>query len=141
MTNSGAYVLRLELLEATEVSVGAFGPIKFQPGWYLYTGSARRNLRQRVDRHLTGRAALRWHIDYLRTAPGVVARGAILFPKVGECPLNRALGRLADSAPIPGFGASDCRRGCPAHLWFSHTPVGLTAIAGLRRRSQCVGAC
>jgi Uri superfamily endonuclease len=33
-----------------------------------------------------------------------------------ECGLIGALLASGASAPIPGFGASDCRSGCPAHL-------------------------
>jgi Uri superfamily endonuclease len=133
---SGLYVLRLELLDAVAFRVGALGRFELAAGWYLYTGSAQRNLQQRVQRHLAGPAVRRWHIDYLTTSPWVRPRGAVLVGPGSECWLNRAIGRLAPHAPVPGFGASDCRHGCPAHLWYAPERVPLATIAGLRRRSR-----
>jgi Uri superfamily endonuclease len=55
---------------------------------------------------------LRWHIDYLLDAPGVRVVGVVRSRR-GECALNRATaGRVLDV----GFGASDCRAHCGAHL-------------------------
>jgi len=41
------------------------GQIPFPAGWYVYTGSARNGLAQRVGRHLRHNKRKHWHIDYL----------------------------------------------------------------------------
>ncbi|MDC7789088.1 GIY-YIG nuclease family protein [Rhodoplanes sp. TEM] len=84
------------------------------PGRYLYCGSARGpgGLRARIARHLRRRKTLRWHVDRLTTRGTVIAVWAV--PDGDECALAGALAGLP--VPIPGFGASDCRR-CPSHLF------------------------
>jgi Uri superfamily endonuclease len=94
------------------VQIGRLGEFCFAAGCYVYTGSARRNLEQRIARHLRCEKRLRWHIDYLLAAPGVRITGVERSPD-GECELNR---RSAGTMPVPGFGASDCRQGCGSHL-------------------------
>jgi histidyl-tRNA synthetase len=56
--------------------------------------------------------SVRWHIDRLTVAGGVP--GAWAFAGGCECDLAALLAHLP--VPVPGFGASDCRR-CPAHLF------------------------
>ena len=98
-------------------------------GWLVYTGSARRGLDARVARHLRRRKPLHWYVDVLTSHPLVTVAAAWLYPDVGgavtECALNRATAALPGaSLPAPGFGASDCRARCPAHLLgFAVRPV------------------
>ena len=132
--DSGLYVLLLELERPLALKEGALGRVAFPAGWYLYTGSARRGLSKRVARHLARKKAVRWHIDRLTTEPAVRPLGALLFPPdgLGECALHQAVGRLiGGTAPVPGFGSSDCRARCPAHLWHSARPVSLDFTAGV----------
>ncbi len=141
---AGVYLLVLELPRPITLRVGALGRFGFQRGWYVYAGSARRGLRARVERHLAPAKPLRWHVDYLTTAHGVQRVGALLVAEgtASECSLNRAAGALLGGAvPAPGFGASDCRAGCPAHLWFSPgplSPAGLAEALGLAARSSAI---
>ena len=67
--NSGLYVLVIELVEHARIRVGALADLDLEPGWYVYTGSARRNLRQRVERHRRPKNRIRWHIDYQTSHP------------------------------------------------------------------------
>ncbi len=133
MFDSGLYVFVMRLKTADLIQVGALGSFYFPAGWYLYTGSARRNLHSRVERHWHLKKAVRWHIDYLSTALYSEPVGAVVLPAeagLSECELNRRIGRLiAGQTTAPGFGSSDCREGCPSHLWFSPAPVSLLAVA------------
>ncbi len=132
--NSGLYVLLLEVVAPTSVRVGALGTLDFPAGTCLYVGSARRNLRQRVERHLAATKKVRWHVDYLTTHPGVRVVGAVLVTgsKATECGLNRKVGRgVAGAVPLPRFGASDCRAKCPAHLWWREEAVSLEEVAAM----------
>lgn len=122
-----AFVLRQPARDLS-IRVGALGAIGFVCGYYCYVGSARRNLRARLSRHLrTRQKRLHWHIDYLR--PHTEPAGVVWWLQhVGgtECGLSRQVARLAD-ASVPGFGCSDCS--CASHLhYFADDP-----IARLRR--------
>ncbi len=133
MFDGGLYVFLMRLTEPQSVQVGALGLFNFPEGWYLYTGKAKRNLAKRVERHWSLKQKLRWHIDYLATLPGSEPVGAIVIPGsagISECDLNQKIGRkFGGQVPAAGFGASDCKGGCPAHLFFSRTPVSLLAMA------------
>jgi Uri superfamily endonuclease len=129
---------------AIRVQVGRLGMFRFPAGTYVYTGRAARGLRARVRRHLRGchgrtgreasgcthgrsrRAGTRgtgqdrvpakfWHIDYLLARREVhVERVVLASPDPGnECAVNQT---VRGTAVVAGFGASDCRQRCRAHL-------------------------
>lgn len=122
----GAYLLELFLPEQVEITVGRLGRVCFPAGALFYQGSARGSggLRGRLGRHLQPGRAIHphWHLDYVlglaqkRTVAYVVQLGAA--PAVSlECRWSQALAQIPGSCvPLAGFGASDCRAGCPAHL-------------------------
>ncbi|MBM4083927.1 MAG: GIY-YIG nuclease family protein [Planctomycetes bacterium] len=117
--DAGAYQLVIEVRRTACVRIGRLGRFRFEPGRYVYCGSARRNLSARLARHRRKRKPLRWHIDYLRAHPSVRVLGTKTFAlgTATECSLARkALARPGARIPAPGFGASDCREGCPSHL-------------------------
>lgn len=107
-----SYQLLLLVTAPLQCRVGRLGEFAFPIGHYVYTGSAKRNLEARIARHLRRDKALRWHIDYLLASPGVrivdVARS-----RRGECAWNRAVG---GEIVCVGFGSSDCKSHCGAHL-------------------------
>ena len=111
----GAYVLVLRLAEVQTLDLPRLGNPVLPAGRYAYCGSARGpgGLAARVGRHLRREKAVRWHIDRL-TAIAAIER--VLWQVGGEeCDLVSRLTGAGASAPIPGFGSSDCRA-CPAHL-------------------------
>jgi Uri superfamily endonuclease len=114
---TGVYQLWIELVRPISIRIGRLGRFRFPPGWYVYTGSAKRNLPARVARHCQRSKKLRWHIDYLLANRHAHIRQVLTRPwrPGGECRWHRATA-LAPGAtiPVPGFGSSDCR--CPAHL-------------------------
>ncbi len=113
------YQLWIELRRPVKVRVGALGVIHFTKGTYIYTGRATRGLRARVLRHVRGAQHLHWHIDYLLAQRSArVERVALASTNPDdECRVNRATGSGGRIA-VPRFGASDCRNGCPGHLWW-----------------------
>ncbi|AAU91348.1 conserved hypothetical protein [Methylococcus capsulatus str. Bath] len=112
-----ATVYQLDILLTAEarITVGRLGEFLFPAGRYVYTGSARRKLDARIRRHLSRNKKLRWHIDYLLMVGAAEVVGVRLFED-GECAVNQATEGIVVA---PGFGASDCRRGCGSHLKFS----------------------
>ena len=107
-----SYQLLIELPQPVRCCVGQLGEFDFPAGHYRYTGSAQRAFEARIARHLRQEKTLRWHIDYLLAASGA----HIVHVKRSrrpECDLNQA---TRGQVLVAGFGASDCRAGCGAHL-------------------------
>lgn len=116
----GTYLLLLYLAQRADLPIGRMGVQPFQPGWYLYVGSAfgSGGVRGRVRHHLAPVRRPHWHIDYLRAAAGVEE----IWYRFGGLSLEHRwateLGMQAGvQIPAARFGASDCR--CAAHLFYS----------------------
>jgi Uri superfamily endonuclease len=112
---AGVYCLVLWLPRARSVAFSRRATGRFPRGWYVYTGSARRNLLPRLLRHLRRRKPRHWHIDHLRAVSSL--RQIWVWPWTGgaECRMSTMIRHLPHATcPVEGFGASDCR--CLAHL-------------------------
>ena len=84
-------------------------------GWYVYVGSAKRNLAARLARHLRHEKRVHWHIDYLRGLASVEEIWLWRWTEGAECRTNARIQALAGAiVPWKGFGSSDCA--CVAHL-------------------------
>jgi Uri superfamily endonuclease len=117
--------LLIPLPRPHRLTIGRLGVVAFPTGDYLYLGSAcgPGGLRARLGRHLSASRRPRWHIDGLLA----VARPAGLYylahPPFDEqtikpeCSWSQAMTSLPGACiPASGFGSSDCRSGCRAHL-------------------------
>jgi Uri superfamily endonuclease len=115
--HKGTYALVIALERESTVAVGKLGHFAFPPGYYVYAGSARGGLPQRVGRHLRRQKRLRWHIDYLLERAEVVEVWYAPGDERREC-LWAATAREMPQAHIiaPRFGSSDCR--CRSHLLY-----------------------
>ena len=113
--NSGLYQLHISLTETETVEVGKLGRFSFPEGKYIYTGSAKRGLIARIDRHKRSEKKFHWHIDYLLEAKSAKIKSVDIFEfqDDGECALNQA---IEGKHIVRGFGSSDCRNGCKSHL-------------------------
>ncbi len=111
----GVYLLVLYLSTAQTTQVGKLGSIYFPNGYYVYVGSASRNLNARLKRHKSTRKTLHWHIDYLRSITHCKHALPIRTPQKIECLLAQKVSTLADSK-VHKFGCTDCR--CPSHLFY-----------------------
>ena len=115
MNRPGTYILEISLSAPADLEVGALGMIHFDPGTYVYVGSAMGGLDQRISRHCSRDKTLRWHIDYLTVAADQVI-GHESFPDpIPECTLARMAEDIGMEPAVPGFGCSDC--GCRTHLF------------------------
>lgn len=119
----GAYALLVELTAPLDFAF-AGKPAHLAAGAYLYCGSARGpgGLAARIGRHMRRDKTIRWHIDALTTVGDV--RGAWIDEAGDECALARALSARLP-APLPGFGASDCKT-CLGHLF--HSPESCASL-------------
>ena len=141
LPEKGVYTLVIRLGGRMRLRVGSLGAIELEEGYHLYTGSAigrgALGLRKRIMRHLSRPKKAFWHIDYLLNERGasvaaVVAAGS---ERRMECEVNRALMEELGAAPSsPGFGSSDCRSGCPAHLLYAGPSSPVDAVERVYRR-------
>tara|TARA_X000000368_G_scaffold389848_1_gene352622 strand:- start:1241 stop:1603 length:363 start_codon:yes stop_codon:yes gene_type:complete len=112
-----SYQLIIELNCTIKISVGKLGVYEFFKGFYVYTGSAKKNMESRIERHLQRSKKLHWHIDYLLTDinTNIIAVRRSLD---SECKLNeKGKGKVL----VPGFGSSDCVNKCVSHLKFTES--------------------
>jgi sugar fermentation stimulation protein A len=112
--DSGSYILILHLTKDASIEVGKLGVLSFQKGYYLYVGSAKRNLKKRMARHMRRRKNLFWHIDYLREAADHCIPIPVRSSTPLECLIAKRLSKIVDWS-VPKFGSSDCR--CDTHLF------------------------
>jgi sugar fermentation stimulation protein A len=113
--NRGSYLIVLELSKDMEIEVGALGRVFFPRGWYVYAGSAQKNLTQRLARHLRKvRKERHWHLDYLTPHTASITALPLRSYRNLECELAVALSVLGGEQ-IPCFGSSDCH--CKSHLF------------------------
>lgn len=126
---SGSYVLVLDLDSARWITIGKLGRFNFPAGLYLYSGSSSGpgGIVSRVNRHLKKDKIRRWHVDDLRAEctvaalfilPHAVDRSIRASDRMPfECEWSQALADLPGARIlVSGFGSSDCRSGCKAHL-------------------------
>ena len=107
-----SYQIHFKLSAPLTLKIGKLGTHYLPAGNYVYTGSAKRNIRARVLRHLTGARKKHWHIDYLLADPGI-SFTRIVLSEISECKLNTGTdGRII----VPRFGSTDCGEGCGSHL-------------------------
>ena len=115
----GSYVLVLALANSRRIRVGAHGLLEFQPGTYLYVGSAHGpgGLRARIARHCRRVKTKRWHIDFVRAHMCLV--GVLWVPCTDRNREHEMARTLTEEYEpyVPGLGASDCR--CRTHLFYS----------------------
>lgn len=113
----GDYMLVMHLPEGRDIEVGAKGEISFPQGYYVYVGSAKKNLASRLARHTRKRKKMHWHIDYLRRYAGVTAVLPVRTADDLEHELAAAVGAISHWQ-IWDFGCTDCS--CPSHLFGFH---------------------
>ena len=152
----GVYVVAIRLAGHRALRVGRLPRCEYEPGTYLYAGSAGRGLRARIARHLRADRRRHWHLDWLLEAGRVAGVWWLETDRRMECAVAARLRGLG--AEVPGFGASDCQ--CRSHLVYAHRrqpaplfdalracekiPGGrLVVRAGLKDNaaSRCAGGC
>jgi len=123
---SGTYALILKISRPRWLQIGRLGRFDLSSGFYVYLGSAcgPGGIKARLGRHLRLGGKPHWHIDYLRSESEVCGYGYLLYEQdvelkiPMECRWSQVLAsQPSSSIPIPKFGASDCKSGCPAHVF------------------------
>ena len=111
----GCYCLIIDLDKTSKIKIGKLGKINFNKGNYVYVGSAMNSLTSRINRHLSDKKKLHWHIDYLLKNENAKISEVIynVSEKKIECELSQA---ISQSNGIKDFGCSDCD--CESHLYY-----------------------
>jgi Uri superfamily endonuclease len=129
LINSGSYAIIYYLSNTSEMQTLRFGSIKLKPGYYVYSGSAKKNLVHRVRRHIRKEKTLKWHVDYFSILADVIPKKVFLFESKSECEINQHFKNLGGSIIIDKFGATDCKSKCGSHfLYFKSLPKLKTVI-------------
>lgn len=110
----GCYMVILKLRRNRRLPIGGLGEILFRQGYYLYVGSAMKNLAKRIQRHQRKRKRHFWHIDYLREHAEFCTALPVRASTRLECDMAKRMMEISDWH-VPGFGASDCS--CSSHLF------------------------
>jgi Uri superfamily endonuclease len=126
----------IEVVQPITLKVGRLNRNTFPSGIYAYTGSAlgrSNNLHMRVGRHLRAKKKKWWHIDYLLSSKFVRVTVIVYYltSLKRECHIAQKIEQSLGTVPIlKGFGSSDCKHGCAAHLHYfsSSTLVKATAM-------------
>jgi len=115
----GCYGLGFLLPDNRIISIGSLGECRLDRGRYIYFGSAMGpgGLRARIRHHVLPKNKLHWHIDYLLNENTLSFVWYLLGRESMECGWSQGIGQIEKIGyPITGFGSSDCRSGCTAHL-------------------------
>ncbi|RLG09707.1 DNA/RNA nuclease SfsA [Candidatus Pacearchaeota archaeon] len=119
--NKGAYLLILNLEKFKKIKIGALGIKNFKPGYYVYVGSAMKNLIHRIKRHRRKNKNLKWHIDYFLKKAKILTDIPIIASEKLECQIAKDLYKICDGF-IYRFGSTDCK--CKTHLfYFAENPL------------------
>ena len=120
--DTGAYMLVITLESPQKIETGKLGEVYFKKGFYIYTGSGKKNLTKRIKRHENRRKKnLRWHIDYLTVKADRIRSYPVFTSRDIECSLAGEIPAMGGEG-IPGFGSGDCS--CVSHLfYFREDPV------------------
>jgi sugar fermentation stimulation protein A len=115
-SNSGYYLLVLRNPGTFKQGVGAIGDRIFKKGFYIYVGSAKKNLQERVLRHERKQKKVHWHIDYVFPGRMNLIRSYLI--RSGEDLESQVASSLMDISDgyVRDFGSSDS----PAVSHFFH---------------------
>ena len=124
LINSGAYAILFYLSSDSLVYIPRYGHVNFKKGFYIYSGSAKKNLIHRVTRHSKKDKKIKWHIDYFSVLDSVTTLKKFLFFDKTECEINSFFCANGGKTLIKNFGSTDCKNNCHSHfLYFKKRPT------------------
>lgn len=129
-TNSEKGIYVLELFADTDFSISAkkFIGATFPKGYYYYIGSAQKNLKSRLERHLRKEKIIHWHIDHLTTHNSIKVVNSFIIPdakKNIEAEIaNNFVEYFNAQIIVEGFGNSDTKE-TVTHLFYRKKRIEL----------------
>ena len=132
--NSGVYILEISARESFKVGIKKFRNKIFDAGYYYYVGSAQKNLRQRLRRHIRKDKLIHWHIDHITVRPDCkIGNIFVLFgadKNMEENIANLLSLKFKLDSSIIGFGNSDSPNS-KTHLFFSNVKIDYDHLISL----------
>jgi len=122
----GSYILVIDLVEETRLTVGRLGTFEFPVGLYFYCGSALNGLEARIRRHLRQDKKRHWHVDHLTAMAPVVEVWWVEDEDRWECRWAETIMAQGGEVVARGFGSSDCR--CLTHLVYVESGKDLDLV-------------
>jgi len=113
MVKFTSYLLEIENNKERRINIGCLGKLNFKKGFYIYVGSAKKNLLSRIRRHFSKEKKIFWHIDYFLKEEGVEIK-KVWKASLEECKIAGVLSLWGRA--IKNFGSSDCK--CDGHLFY-----------------------
>lgn len=107
------YLMFLRLPERNTLEVGALGDLEFEPGTYIYVGSAMNSVEKRLERHFSQTGNKHWHIDYF--SGEAEPFDYFILPEDSRYEEWLAEKLEGFCEPVSGFGSSDSSRN--SHLF------------------------
>lgn len=135
----GTYAVQMRIPRSVRLQIGRLGMFEMPPAGYLYLGSAfgSGGLRARTGRYLLDVVNTHWHIDYLLPSARIERIYFAVTNHPLECLWSQKLSSLPDARlPVAGFGASDCKADCKAHLVLLPNPIEETILQQLQDVSK-----
>jgi Uri superfamily endonuclease len=123
------YILIIQFYSNKAIKIGKLGEFLFKRGYYLYIGSARRNIEKRIERHIRKEKKKFWHIDYLLQY-GVVKQ--VWTGKMAEREVSKIMENTFE-IPVLGFGSSDMREN-KTHLFYGKPDESFLKKLSFRKR-------
>ncbi|MDD2352530.1 MAG: GIY-YIG nuclease family protein [Atribacterota bacterium] len=115
--NGFTYILLIYYNESCDIVVGRLGHVKINKGYYIYIGSAKKNINSRLNRHLSAKKNKFWHIDYVLSNPfPFLIVNIWTSQELIECQISKELFKSNYCYLVKkGFGSSDCH--CTTHFF------------------------
>lgn len=121
-SEGGVYALIMHMIYERTIQIGKMGTFTFEPGWYIYIGSAHGpgGLKARTDRHRQDgeRKRKKWNVDYVRPFAPI---SEIWFSHAARYREHNwawtAMRMFGATIPVAKFGANDCYPRCRAHFF------------------------
>jgi len=127
-------VLEINVVKSITIKTSAIGEKILLPGFYYYFGSAQKNLKSRINRHIKKDKIIHWHIDQITANKNVIVSKVFVFEskeKAFECYLcNQVEKDFNLIHPIKSFGNSDCNS-CVSHLLQSQNQLNQSHFTDL----------
>ena len=133
-SNSGIYIIELFAKKEFQLGIIKFSGINLKKGYYYYVGSAQKNLKQRIERHLKKVKIIHWHIDHLTTSQNIAINNVFVLYNFGK----NIEEEIAHNFPslfggeiiLKGFGNSDTK-GTITHLFYSKKRIPHSQFSAL----------
>lgn len=125
-SNTGVYLLEIFASKNFFLINKKFKDVVFHKGYYYYSGSAQKNLNQRIIRHQQIEKNIYWHIDYLTVIPTNKITSIFVLEngeKKFECNfISVLLNEFNLIIAAKNFGNGDCNS-CESHLLYSKRKI------------------